>query len=87
MADRVLAPIIVGITGKRDLNGKDEVVRTALSTALDVLDEYFPLSPKILLSALARGAGTRLGAELLKPGRSDKQGADRASFPARLNHS
>ena len=55
MSDRALAPILVGITGKRDLRGKDDAVRAALIACFDLLDEKFPASPKILLSGLAAG--------------------------------
>jgi hypothetical protein len=55
MSNRALAPIIVGITGKRDLRGEDEAVRAALIACFDLLDDKFPASPKILLSGLAAG--------------------------------
>lgn len=59
---RTYAPLLVGIIGKRDLQGHDEAVRTAISTALGIIERDFPHSPKVLVSALAEGADT-LGAE------------------------
>lgn len=52
------ATVVIGITGKRDLKGKDDVVRAALRAALEGLDTRFPHTPKIMLSALAEGADT-----------------------------
>jgi hypothetical protein len=57
--------VVVGITGKRDIKGKDEVVREALRQALGELDARFPNTPKILLSALAEGADTIAAEEAL----------------------
>ncbi len=51
-------PIIVGITGKRDLAGKDDAVRLALKKCFALLDQALPSSRKILLSAFAVGADT-----------------------------
>ncbi len=58
MADRVLAPVVIGITGKRDLEGKAEAVGEALRQAFDELDARYPETPKVLLSGLAEGADT-----------------------------
>lgn len=56
MAERV--PILVGITGKRDLKDQDEVVRDRLRAAFDTLDRETPNVPKVLLSGMAIGADT-----------------------------
>jgi hypothetical protein len=53
---RALAPLMIGVTGKLQLGHADEAVRTALDRAFDRIDERCPLTPKILLSALASGA-------------------------------
>ncbi|MEI9996700.1 MAG: hypothetical protein WDM91_19030 [Rhizomicrobium sp.] len=57
-----LIPLVIGITGKRDLRGRDAAVRSALAAVLDRLDAAYPHSPRIMLSALAEGAD-RLAAE------------------------
>jgi hypothetical protein len=59
------ATVVIGITGKRDLKGKDDAVRAALRAALEDLDRRFPHTPKILLSALAEGADTIAAEEAL----------------------
>jgi hypothetical protein len=59
------ATVVIGITGKRDLKGKDDAVRAALRAALETLDTRFPHTPKILLSALAEGADTIAAEEAL----------------------
>jgi hypothetical protein len=80
VSDRVFAPLIIGITGKRDLEGKDEAVRAALSAAFDCLDRSFPTTPKILLSALAEGADMLAAEEALR--RADrKRESDRPACP------
>jgi len=56
-------PILVGVTGKRDLKGEDQRVRRQLSHALDLLDAELPHVPKVLLTALAVGTDT-IAAEL-----------------------
>jgi hypothetical protein len=56
MTERV--PILVGITGKRDLKGQDDVVRDRLRAAFDQLDRETPRAPKVLLSGMAIGADT-----------------------------
>ncbi len=61
MAERV--PILIGITGKRDLKGEDDVVRERLRLAFDALDREAPNAPKVLLSGMAVGADT-IAAEL-----------------------
>jgi hypothetical protein len=66
MADRVLAPIIVGITGKRDLRGHEDAVRVAMRRLLKLLGERYQATPKILMSALAEGADTIAAEEALK---------------------
>lgn len=56
MAERV--PILIGITGKRDLKGQDGLVRERLRAAFDTLDREAPRAPKVLLSGMAIGADT-----------------------------
>jgi hypothetical protein len=55
---RSFAPLLIGITGKLDLRGADAAVRAALDAAFDRLDERCPTTPKVLVSAIARGADT-----------------------------
>jgi hypothetical protein len=69
MADLFAMPIIVGITGKRDLRGKEAAVRRAICAAFDLLDKSLPASRKLLLSAFAAGADTIAAEEAL--GRKD----------------
>jgi hypothetical protein len=66
MAERVFAPLIVGITGKRKLNGKEAAVRAALRQAFELLDRHFRDTPKILLSALAQGTDLIAAEEALR---------------------
>jgi hypothetical protein len=63
------APLLVGITGKLDLQGAEDAVRAALEMLFARLDARCPHTPKVLLSALAKGADT-LAAEtaLARPG-------------------
>jgi len=61
VAERV--PILVGITGKRDLKGQDETVGQRLREAFDQVDAASPITPKVLLSGMAVGADT-IAAEL-----------------------
>ena len=61
MAERV--PILIGITGKRDLKGQDNAVRERLRLAFETLDREAPNAPKVLLSGMAVGADT-IAAEL-----------------------
>jgi hypothetical protein len=61
----VYAPLIIGITGKRDLQGKDAAVARAFRELFELLDEKFSNTPKILLSALAQGADTIAAEEAL----------------------
>jgi hypothetical protein len=56
-------PILIGITGKRDLKGQDETVRQRLGLAFDEIDRQTPRAPKVLLSGMAIGADT-IAAEL-----------------------
>ncbi|MCZ8148166.1 MAG: hypothetical protein O9325_10005 [Roseomonas sp.] len=49
-------PILVGVTGKRDLAGRDEAVRRALTALFDALERAFPASPKVLVTGLAEGS-------------------------------
>ena len=63
------APFLIGITGKRDLKGQEKAVRAALDGTFDIIDARLPHSPKILLSALAKGADTVAAeAALARPG-------------------
>jgi hypothetical protein len=66
MGGRIFAHLIIGITGKRDLEGKDDAVRTALREAFECLDQRFRNTPKILLSALAQGADMIAAEEALR---------------------
>jgi hypothetical protein len=61
VAQRV--PILVGITGKRDLKGQDELVRQRLAETFAIIDREAPHAPKVLLSGMAEGADT-IAAEL-----------------------
>lgn len=63
MVERVAVPFIVGITGKRDLLGKDQSVRRALGACFALLDDALPATRKILMTGLAAGADT-LAAEI-----------------------
>jgi hypothetical protein len=58
MTDGLMPPITTGITGKRNLLGKDAAVAAALKGCFDLLDEQFPHSRKTLLTGLAVGADT-----------------------------
>src|SRR5262245_37911948 len=58
MPDRAQAPIMIGITGKRDLQGKDESVRRAIEACFDLLDQRLATSGKLLLTGLASGTDT-----------------------------
>jgi len=49
-------PILVGVTGKRDLKGEDDYVRQRLAQAFDILDRQVPDAPKVLLTGMAIGA-------------------------------
>jgi Ca2+/Na+ antiporter len=57
--------LIIGITGKRDLQGKDAAVGAAFRELFELLDERFSHTPKILLTALAKGADTIAAEEAL----------------------
>jgi hypothetical protein len=59
-------PLVVGVTGKRDLRGHDEAVRDTLRTIFDRLDAHCPRSDKILLTGLAEGADTLAAEEALR---------------------
>jgi hypothetical protein len=66
MGERIFAPLIIGITGKRELNGKHDEVRAALRAAFAQLDRSYPHTPKILLTALADGADMIAAEEALR---------------------
>jgi hypothetical protein len=51
-----LAPIIIGTSGACELQGKDSAVAASLAAIFDCLDERYPSTPKLLLTALAQGA-------------------------------
>ncbi|MFZ4406564.1 MAG: hypothetical protein ACOYOH_04445 [Paracraurococcus sp.] len=49
-------PILVGLSGKRDLGGQDAAAAAALDAAFDRIDAAFPHAPKVLVTGLAAGA-------------------------------
>ena len=49
-------PILVGLSGKRDLRGQEIALRTTLAAAFAALDAAFPHAPKVLITGLAEGA-------------------------------
>ncbi len=60
-ADRVPlpgAPFLVGVTGKRHLQGRDKAVREAFDRVFDILDRELPRTPKVVVTSLAEGADT-----------------------------
>lgn len=57
-------PVLIAITGKRDLKDQEEAVRRALARAFALLDRRLPAVPKVLLTGLAAGADT-IAAELV----------------------
>lgn len=63
MVERSLAPIMIGITGKRDLLGKVDEVEAVLRACFDVLDQELSASKKLFLTGLAAGADI-IGARL-----------------------
>ncbi len=65
MTELPTLPIIIGITGKRNLRGRDTAIRRMLGAAFDLLDQSLPASKKLLLSALASGADTLAAEEAL----------------------
>jgi len=68
MSGRIRAPIVIGVIGKRHLNGREEWVRSAMQRLFERLDADFVFSPKILLSGLAEGTDTIAAEEALKRG-------------------
>lgn len=62
-------PILVGLTGKRELRGQEERLRASLDAIYLALETAFPFSPKVLVTGLADGADM-LATELvlLRPG-------------------
>ena len=57
MADKTEAlPILVGLSGKRDLRGQEIALRSSLTAAFAALDAAFPHAPKVLVTGLAEGA-------------------------------
>ena len=65
MSEDATIPIIIGITGKLNLAGKDDAVRRALKECFTLLDRNLPASRKVLLSAFAAGADTIAAEEAL----------------------
>jgi hypothetical protein len=63
MVERSLTPIMIGITGKRNLLGKDDEVEATLQACFDLLDRELSASKKLFMSGLAVGADT-IGARL-----------------------
>jgi len=53
-----LIPIVIGVTGKRELGDKVDFVRERLQEALSRLEdeEHFPNTPLVLVTGLAKGA-------------------------------
>jgi hypothetical protein len=51
-------PVLVGITGKRTLDGHDDFIRERLKQTFDRLDKELQAAPKVLLSGLAAGTDT-----------------------------
>lgn len=49
-------PILVGLSGKRDLRQRDAAVRATLGVLLAAIERAFPFSPKVLVTGLAEGA-------------------------------
>lgn len=63
MRDGVKIPVVIGVTGHRDLRGQDkEKLRAAVRGELEALHSKCPHSPLLLLTGLAEGAD-RLCAE------------------------
>ena len=51
-------PILIGLSGKRNLLGHDEPLRRTLEDVFATLDAEFPHAPKVLVTGLAEGADT-----------------------------
>ena len=51
-------PILIGLSGKRNLLGHEEPLRLTLEDAFATLDAEFPHAPKVLVTGLAEGADT-----------------------------
>ena len=53
-----LIPIVIGVTGKRELGGseKEDHVRESLQTEFGSLEKRFPNSPLVLITGLTKGA-------------------------------
>ena len=61
---QVLAPLVIGITGHRDIREQDrEALKGAIKKILIDLENQYPSTPLVLLSALAEGAD-RLAADV-----------------------
>jgi hypothetical protein len=66
MRQRPLAPLLIGITGKRDLAGSEEIVRDSFRRLFDLIERECPHSPKIVISSLAIGADTIAAEEAVR---------------------
>ena len=51
-------PLLIGLSVKRDLAGRDDAVGRALTAFFEALEKAFPASPKVLVIGLAAGADT-----------------------------
>ena len=49
-------PILVGLSGKRDLQGREAALTNSLLSAFESLDKAFPHSSKVLITGMAEGA-------------------------------
>ncbi len=49
-------PILIGLSGKRDLRGREDLLRRTLEATFATLDAEFPHAPKVLVTGLAEGA-------------------------------
>lgn len=57
MRDGVKTPVVIGVTGHRDLRGQDkEKLRAAVRGELEALHSKCPHSPLLLLTGLAEGS-------------------------------
>ena len=66
---QVLAPLVIGVTGHRDLRDQDcEILSQRVRSLLLELKAKYPFTPIILLSALADGADRLVARVALEPG-------------------
>lgn len=64
--DGRFAPLIVGVTGKRNLAGREAETASTFARLFAELDRRLPHTPKLLLSSLAEGADTVAAEAALK---------------------